>query len=227
MNPESTIYRAHDLIHSMMGTCALRFDGYGYEERTGKELHKLADRVITRQKPLRNRLDNFAAFFAIQRGIGHCGYDLVTNTRCRAFILLFLHLAEQPTPDEWRFEQFAPKWERQFAPRVEMHVAAVREIAGEIAAFDAALAAAGCKLTPETSLLVPGEPGWPVPGCLYWHGVPFGQPPSICEKPSLKDPDLHTERRPLTAEEMHAICTDAALAPVRLYFEFHGCFDKE
>jgi hypothetical protein len=65
---------------SFIDTCALRFDGYKYESLCGGRMGpdkasfpSLVQRIEDTMEFYEDPLDNFAAFFALQRGLGKWG----------------------------------------------------------------------------------------------------------------------------------------------------------
>ena len=76
-------------------------------------------------------LDNFAAFFALQRGLGKWGGEqLPAEHPARvAFHLLFLHLYREQIPGcfQWNEQPFYEEWQSKYEPHREQLAAYVRK----------------------------------------------------------------------------------------------------
>jgi hypothetical protein len=97
--------------------CALRFDGYGYA-RTRAEfiadswwLYDLAQQFVETQTLYADTLENWAAFFSLQRRLGRA-MMIEADEEC-AFLALFLHLYQEPTPSGFIRDEDQRDWEKQ------------------------------------------------------------------------------------------------------------------
>jgi len=118
-----------DDIIDAMNTCALRFDGYKYEQvsglsepgSTGAGLSRLIEPIV---KTLMLHADdnmNFAAFFRLQRLLYHWGdgEPAVYSDEHIAYDFLFLHLYHREVPDRFGHEDYCVRWRREFEGRKE------------------------------------------------------------------------------------------------------------
>jgi len=128
-----------DELHSwsFIDTCALRFDGYKYEKLCGGRMGPdkvnfptLVERIENTMEFYEDPLDNFAAFFALQRGLGKWGGEqLPADDPARlAFRLLFLHLYREEIPGvfQWNEQSWAAEWKEKYEPHREQLAAYVR-----------------------------------------------------------------------------------------------------
>lgn len=112
--------------------CALRFSGYEFEqasrlhERGG--LASLAQPVIDTLVLHGDQNANFAAFFALQRGLHKWGGERCTkySEEHIAYDFLFLHLYRLDPPQEFTDSSHSEEWIKDFAPKAEEIAAFVR-----------------------------------------------------------------------------------------------------
>jgi hypothetical protein len=115
---------------SFIDTCALRFDGYLYQQNCGSRMGpdkvdfpELVDRVEKTLELYEDQLDNFAVFFALQRWLGKWGGETSSNDDPArvAYRFLFLHLYREEIPErfQWREQTWYTEWERQYKPYQE------------------------------------------------------------------------------------------------------------
>ncbi|HSI88003.1 MAG TPA: hypothetical protein VK918_03040 [Pyrinomonadaceae bacterium] len=123
---------------SFIDSCALRFDGYKYESLCGGRMGpdkanfpSLVQRIEDTMEFYPDPLDNFAAFFALQRGLGKWGGEqLPAEHPARvAFHLLFLHLYREQIPGcfQWNEQPFYEEWQSKYEPHREQLAAYVRK----------------------------------------------------------------------------------------------------
>ncbi|BAY14154.1 hypothetical protein [Calothrix sp. NIES-2098] len=96
-----------------LNTCALRFDGYKYLQRTGFDPSKAIDNYFSSQKWDLQPLEKLTAFFLLQRALNK--WDLVNEPRdgqfWKAFESLFNECKEMEIPEEYRQQEYCNKWE--------------------------------------------------------------------------------------------------------------------
>lgn len=114
----------------MLDTCALRFDGWKYQEERnqGGERWEWPNPTATRIFS-ENEMDNLAAFFALQRYLGKWGgeYNTVYSDEHVVFRLLFLHLYKTEIPEGYRTREWYPKWQEKYEPIREECAALIRK----------------------------------------------------------------------------------------------------
>jgi hypothetical protein len=116
--------------------CALRFQGYEYEESIRSEVadetlggFPLLIRPVVDSLTLHDRQENnFAAFFGLQRYLFKWGGERLTkfSEEHVAFDFLFLHLYRTDPPLRFTDEQYALRWDREFKDSIEETAAVVR-----------------------------------------------------------------------------------------------------
>jgi len=123
-----------DAIMAMFD-CALRFDGYKYEQEagladpvvTGKGLSDLTDPVLETLIFYGNEVANLAVFFWLQRHFKWSDDTLTQDSREHVvFDLLFLHLYRAEVPERYRNEEYCSRWEREHKDSSEELAAMVR-----------------------------------------------------------------------------------------------------
>lgn len=97
--------------------CALRFDGYAFEEEQLKQepdfnFPKNSEPIIETLTLHADPLKNFAAFFALQRFLFKWGGEMLTKQDKEhvAFDFLFLHLYHLEVPKQYRLDEYHSKW---------------------------------------------------------------------------------------------------------------------
>ena len=117
-------------VARVQDVCALRFRGYDYEklfpesEQATNSLcawsHAVCETLTLHAEPL----NNFAAFFALQRHLGKWAgvYDTKYSSAHVAFDFLFLHLYHRETPAEYRNPEYMEEWNA--LPQAEIEAAA-------------------------------------------------------------------------------------------------------
>lgn len=123
-----------DNIDSVLTACALRFDGYAFESflhRTNaplKELFDIVEPIIKSRTLYPDQNYNFAAFFALQRGLSKWGGEHLTiySDDHIAYDFLFLHLYRLTPPAEFSSPNYLKRWETDFRPIAEAAAALIR-----------------------------------------------------------------------------------------------------
>ncbi len=116
--------------------CALRFQGYEYEEATGiavpgvtgGSLSRLIEPVVETLNLHTAQEDNFAAFFGLQRYLFKWGGEYLDNGSKEyiAFDFLFLHLYRLSVPARFSNEEYVSQWNREFMASAEAIAGGVR-----------------------------------------------------------------------------------------------------
>ena len=114
-------------ITTAMWVCALRFDGYKYEESvgpsaaTGERLQKMIEPVVEKLILHAEINFNFGAFFGLQRFLHKWGGEYLTKYSPEhiAYDVLFLHLYRSQVPIQFQNERYCLKWQREFEPQQE------------------------------------------------------------------------------------------------------------
>ncbi len=99
-------------ISEIQNTCALRFDGYGYVEATQQEFPELNKQIKEALRMYEDPLKNFAVFFALQRFLCKWGGEQLTKQSSEhvAFDMLYLHLYQLETPQEYVHPGYEKEW---------------------------------------------------------------------------------------------------------------------
>jgi hypothetical protein len=115
--------------------CALRFDGYRCIGEGlspfGAEygVRRYVDRIKAREFS-EDVLENFAAFFALQRYLGKWGGEYLTvySEEHLVYRLLFLHLYRDDVPRGYEYDGLGcyTKWERTYKPIRQVLAAQIR-----------------------------------------------------------------------------------------------------
>jgi hypothetical protein len=116
--------------------CALRFDGYAYEEAAGLAepnsvgggLAKLIKPILETRVFHEEQNANLAAFFGLQRFLYKWGGEYLTeySNEHVVFRLLYLHLYRADIPLEYRKQPYFDEWERNYRPQREALAAVIR-----------------------------------------------------------------------------------------------------
>lgn len=120
-------------IRAAESVCALRFCGYEYEQKTGLSEHgglpSVAQPIIDSLVLHKDENDNFAAFFALQRGLHKWGGEYLTkySTEHIAYDFLFLHLYRMTPPEKFTDSKYFVQWEENFSDQAETIAAFVRK----------------------------------------------------------------------------------------------------
>jgi len=116
-------------ITDAMSTCALRFDGYKYEEFSGLSepnvillgLSRLFEPIVKTLMLYADDNMNFAAFFGLQRYLHKWGGEYCTkyDDEHIAYDFLFLHLYNRDVPNGFRHAEYCVRWQCEFKERKE------------------------------------------------------------------------------------------------------------
>jgi hypothetical protein len=100
-------------IDEILTVCALRFNGYSYEDKTGLKLPDLYQPIKETLRMHEDQLKNFAVFFALQRFLGKWGGEQLTKASPdhMAYDLLYLHLYRIEAPVEYAHPDYVWKWD--------------------------------------------------------------------------------------------------------------------
>lgn len=112
-------------------TCALRFDGYKYEESQADfDSQKAFDQLIENDQLPPSKEGQLALFFFLQRALGKFGLEQATaaGRYWRAFRRLFLQVHTYEIPLAFRHEEYWQQWQEEYEPRQEAWVAFIRQI---------------------------------------------------------------------------------------------------
>ena len=113
----------------ILTTCALRFQGWRYQEETGFDQAAAFDRYFETGNWSLTDNEKLAAFFLLQRGLSK--WDLVTEPKqsrwWQAFRSLFLEVVHLPLPPKYRDDDYATRWEQRYLPRLEECIQCIRE----------------------------------------------------------------------------------------------------
>ncbi len=126
-----------DEVRKAESVCALRFQGYEYEQSigisvdgtTGGGLAKLTKPIVEKLILHSSNNDNFAAFFGLQRFLHKWGGEYLTKYSQEhiAYDFLFLHLYSYDPPKSFRHAEYCLQWQEDFLPRIESIAAIVRK----------------------------------------------------------------------------------------------------
>ena len=123
----------HDIIEAM-SICALRFNGYKYEESLGPT-ESTGERLQEMITPIHDNLtlhqdlnQNFGAFFSLRRWLHKWGGECLTKYSVdhTTYDFLFLHLYRIEVPQEFCSEEYNLRWKRECEPRQEEIASFVR-----------------------------------------------------------------------------------------------------
>jgi len=125
-----------DDISDAMSICALRFEGYKYEEFagiseldvTGAGLRQLIEPIVRTLMLHADDNLNFAAFFGLQRYLHKWGGEYCTKYSDEHIVydFLFLHLYNRDVPDDFGNAEYCARWQREFEERKEEIASFVR-----------------------------------------------------------------------------------------------------
>ncbi len=118
-------------------TCALRFDGYKYNEEMGRqsreprlEMSEIAQRLMKTKEFFDDINENLWAFFIMQRGFKWGGEFLTRySDEHLVYMMLFLHVYREEIHRDYQYSDFGcfTKWEREYKPVREKLAAQIRQ----------------------------------------------------------------------------------------------------
>jgi hypothetical protein len=124
-------------IREAMSICALRFDGYKFEESvglaepgsTGAGLRAWIEPIVAELTLHQDENRNLAAFFGLQRYLHKWGGEMLTKSSPEhiAYDFLFLHLYRQSIPTALESIEYCQQWQQRYAKRREEIAAYVRK----------------------------------------------------------------------------------------------------
>jgi hypothetical protein len=95
-------------MNDIMNACALRFDGYKYQQQTGFDPKKATAQYLTTRKWDLQPLEKLATFFFLQRALNK--FDLQYEPRdgkyWQAFESLFDECKDVEIPEEYRQDEY-------------------------------------------------------------------------------------------------------------------------
>ena len=98
--------------------CALRFDGYKYEQETAFNQDLTFDKLFLGEEV--GELDGLAAMFFLQRGL--CKWGLVYETEdskyYKLYRKLFLEYVDSEIPAQYRNEEWYNRWQDEYKPHI-------------------------------------------------------------------------------------------------------------
>ncbi|MBA2244794.1 MAG: hypothetical protein H0W11_07545 [Gemmatimonadetes bacterium] len=132
--PEDARYEALEHEDEILAACALRFHGYRYAEDTGFDMAAARDECErTNRYDHLSLPEQMAVLFFIQRTVRWVEQDAPLprdGSLFRAYRELFLHVADQEVPAEYRIgrDDSDFSWGSRFEPMTAEHIALVRRI---------------------------------------------------------------------------------------------------
>lgn len=108
-------------VEPLLNDAALRFDGYAYMEaepatRTPDYFRDRWQLLISNPDLRASTEDLMASLFFYQRaGPREVGWFAFRDDECLTGLRLWLRLHERPTPETWRFDEYAIAWDRRTA----------------------------------------------------------------------------------------------------------------
>ncbi len=121
----------NDLVEDdILVVCALRFDGWKYQQATNFNQRKAIDQFFETGQWNISRDEQLATFFLLQRGLAKWNlvYEPKHGRYWRAFRMLFLLAHSYEIPEEYRLAGYYEQWEREYRPNLAEHVARIRTI---------------------------------------------------------------------------------------------------
>ena len=111
-------------------TCALRIDGWCYQEDTGFDHRRTVDTFFDAGEWRGSTDELLTTFFGLQRLLFKWGGEMLprTDKHWRAFRSLFLIVCEYSAPDAYAHPDYLTKWERRYASRIDECRVLVRRI---------------------------------------------------------------------------------------------------
>lgn len=105
----------------LLSTCALRFDGWKYKEKSGFDQVAALNSFFATGNWNLTPLEQMTVFFLLQRGLSK--WDLVYEAEngkfWRAYRSLFLLVASYEVPQEYCLEGYIEQWKQKYQPRID------------------------------------------------------------------------------------------------------------
>lgn len=126
-NSEWSLRRAET---EMLFTCALRFDGYRFQDETGQDLQAMLAALIERDVMPADHNQRLAVFFLLQRGLGKWGLERATadSNYWGVFRRLFLAIHDRPVPERYAAPEYMQEWAARYADQTAAWAALVDRI---------------------------------------------------------------------------------------------------
>ena len=98
--------------------CALRFDGYKYEQETAFNQDLTFDKLFLGEEV--GELDGLAAMFFLQRGLFKWGlvYETEDGKYYKLYRKLFLEYVDSEIPAQYRNEEWYKRWQDEYKPHI-------------------------------------------------------------------------------------------------------------
>jgi hypothetical protein len=109
-------------------TCALRLKGYQYKRDTGFDPYWVYLDFFKTKKWNLSLHDKMAAFYFLQRYIARVSIPTPCDNRWWAYRSLFVEVADQEIPEEYRDERYWEPWEKNFKPHVLKYISYFTEL---------------------------------------------------------------------------------------------------
>jgi hypothetical protein len=115
----------------ILTACALRFDGWLYQEHTGFDQVPVIDRYLeTGQWKELSTLEKLCVFFLLQRGLFK--WDLIYQPKdgklWRGFRELFLLVCKEEVPPRYELSGFSEQWKEKYEMRCDECMEMIRTI---------------------------------------------------------------------------------------------------
>ncbi|MBW4686578.1 MAG: hypothetical protein KME40_16090 [Komarekiella atlantica HA4396-MV6] len=105
----------------ILTACALRFDGWKYQQETKFDVRIAIDSFFASQKWELQPLKKLATFFLLQRSLYKYDLQYEPNDRkfYKAFRTLFFECVDLDIPVEYQIQEYYKNWESQYKPDLE------------------------------------------------------------------------------------------------------------
>lgn len=105
----------------ILSACALRFDGYKYQQQTEFDAKKVLANYFLNQQWELQPLELLATFFFLQRSLYK--YDLQYEPKDskfrKAFRSLFFECVDLDIPSEYQQQEYYQNWEKEYKPKAK------------------------------------------------------------------------------------------------------------
>ena len=124
-----TAFDSHE-ANDVLTACALRFDGWRYQQDTGFDQKAAFDQFFRTGQWKLSAEEKLATFFMLQRGLNK--WDLVYEPKhgrwWRAYRTLFFEAVHLDVPAAYRNGDWYDRWDRDYAGRLDQCIEAVRKV---------------------------------------------------------------------------------------------------